>query len=301
LKFKTPFHNIFLTHFFRFNLAFKNDAERQYRFTVFNNNLKEIEQLNAKYPEATFGITNFTHLTTEEFSQRLMKNSHISSSYQQSENVKNFTTKGPTYFDWRSKNVVTQVKDQEDCGSCYAFGTAAVVESYIAIKTRTLHDLSEQQILDCDTNSEGCGGGNLIDAFEVARNFGLVEESSYPYEDRQGSCKSLSGQRYKIDGEDWLPTDENFIANTVYANGPVVINIDCPPALQHYTGGIFSMDATTCHNQRLGAHAPVIVGYGSDYWIIKNSWGTWWGESGYFRMKRGINACGINRQAISVS
>jgi KDEL-tailed cysteine endopeptidase len=211
----------------------------------------------------------------------------------------NISTKAPTYFDWRSQNVVTSIKDQEDCGDCYAFGSAAVVESYNAIKTKALYDLSEQQILDCDIYSKGCTYGYLHTALNIAKTTGLVKASSYPYQDRQGSCQSLSGPKFKISNYFYLD-DENAIANGLYNNGPIVFSIICPSALQHYTGGIFSMDTATCTADKIGYHSPVIVGYSSDYWIVKNSWGTNWGENGYLRLKRGINACDMTSEAIAL-
>jgi C1A family cysteine protease len=283
----------------KFNLNFKNEAERQYRFTVFSNNLKEIFKLNVKYPEATFGITSFTHLTKEEFSRRLVPDTAIAPGGPESI-PENFSSKGPTYFDWRSKNVVTSIKNQEDCGDCYAFATAAAVESHIAIKTRVQHDLSEQQILDCDSKSKGCTWGYLYTALDIAKDIGLVTSSSYPYEDRQGSCKALSGTKFKISGNKWLARDENVIADAVYNTGPVPFIMICPGALQHYTGGIFSMSADTCKAENIGNHIPLIVGYSNDYWIVKNSWGENWGEKGFFRLKRGINACNVTMEARSV-
>jgi C1A family cysteine protease len=283
----------------KFNLNFKNEAEREYRFTVFMENLKEISRLNKEYPEATFGITSFTHLTKEEFSRRLIPSTLVTPGAPEPVPA-NFSSKAPVYFDWRSKNVVTSIKNQEDCGDCYAFATAAAVESHIAIKTRAQLDLSEQQILDCDSMSKGCKWGYLYTALDIAKNTGLVQDSTYPYEDRQGSCKALSGTKQKISGNKWLPKDENVIADAVYTSGPLPFIMVCPGALQHYTGGVFSMSAETCNANSIGNHIPLIIGYSSDYWIVKNSWGTNWGEKGFFRIKKGINACDLTMEARSI-
>uniref|UniRef100_A0A914PQ14 Cathepsin propeptide inhibitor domain-containing protein n=1 Tax=Panagrolaimus davidi TaxID=227884 RepID=A0A914PQ14_9BILA len=162
----------FLEYEQKFNLKFKDDSEREYRFGVFSNNLKEISQLNVKYPEATFGITSFTHLTKEEFSKRVMTERPILLRNSEEFLPQNFSTKAPTYFDWRSQNVVTSIKDQ------------------------------------------GCTYGYLNSALNVAKTTGLVKASSYPYQDRQGSCQSLNGPKFKISNYIYL-TDENAIANAL--------------------------------------------------------------------------------------
>uniref|UniRef100_A0AC34FNK3 Uncharacterized protein n=1 Tax=Panagrolaimus sp. ES5 TaxID=591445 RepID=A0AC34FNK3_9BILA len=283
----------------KFNLDFKDAEERGYRFTVFNNNLKEIDRLNIEYPEATFGITSFTHLTKEEFSKRLLPDNLVTPG-SPDPLPQNFSIKADPYVDWRSKNVVSSIKNQEDCGDCYAFATAAAVESYTAIKTRVLPNLSEQQILDCDSKSNGCTWGYLYSALDIAKDTGLVTYSNYPYQDEKETCKSLSGSKYKISGHTWLPHDENAIAAAVSSTGPVPFVMICPSALMHYTGGVFSMSADTCKADSIGNHIPLIIGYNSDYWIIKNSWGTGWGEKGFFRLKKGINACNVTLEARSL-
>jgi C1A family cysteine protease len=284
----------------KFNLNFKNDDEREYRFTVFKNNLQEIDRLNAKYPEMTFGITGLTHLTTEEFSKRLVPKNFLSPGGPDPIPQK-FSTKAGTYVDWRQSNVVSSIKNQKDCGDCYAFATAAAVESYTAIKTRVLLDLSEQQILDCDTQSFGCTAGYLSTPLDMAKDIGLVTDSSYPYQDIQQTCQSLNGPKYSISGHTWLDPDEDVIADAVYNNGPVPFIMISPKSLQHYKKGIFSMTTDECAAESDGKnHIPVIVGYSSDYWIIKNSWGPEWGEKGYFRLKKGINACNMTMEARSL-
>jgi len=292
-------YDAFIDYEKKFDLNFKDATEREYRFTVFSDNLKEISRLNAEYSEATFGITSFTHLTKEEFGRRVMTN------YQAPPGgpeplATNFTSKRPAYFDWRSQNVVTSIKNQEDCGDCYAFSTAAAVESHHAKNNRVKVDLSEQQILDCDSKSKGCTWGYIYTALDIAANTGLVLDSSYPYKDRQGSCNMPGGTRYKINGNTWLPKDENAIADALYNNGPLPFVMVCPGALQHYTGGIFSMTKETCDANSIGNHTPLIIGYGADYWIIKNSWGTGWGENGFFRLKKGMNACDMTIEVRSL-
>uniref|UniRef100_A0A914QMU6 Peptidase C1A papain C-terminal domain-containing protein n=1 Tax=Panagrolaimus davidi TaxID=227884 RepID=A0A914QMU6_9BILA len=110
----------------------------------------------------------------------------------------------------------------------------------------------------------------------------------------------FSGPKFKISNYFDLDDDENAIANGLYNNGPILFSMACPSALQHYTGGVFSMDVDTCFDDKIGYHSPVIVGYSADYWIVKNSWGTNGGENGYLRLKRGINECDMTARAIAL-
>ena len=220
-----------------------------------------------------------------------------------SQNLRRYSAPVPTTQDWRTQGVVTEVKDQGNCGSCWTFSTTGCLESHWALKTKqTPPILSEQQLVDCagDFNNFGCNGGLPAQAFEYIRYAGgLDSESSYPYEGQDGSCRfSASGVSASVPGGSVNITayDEQGILEAVGLAGPVSIAFEVTDDFQAYAGGVF-VDTTCNQDPEHVNHAVLIVGYGNengqDYWIVKNSWGPSWGEEGYFRIIRGQNACGL--------
>jgi len=168
------------------------------------------------------------------------------------------------------------------------------MESLYAIKHGKSLVLSEQQIVDCDTVSMGCGGGWMDNAFQYIQTFGGLEtEADYPYKARDQTCKNdKSKAKLQVTGHHSISKNEDDILKAVFENGPLSVAINATP-FQYYTGGIITEPCSAALN-----HGVVIVGYGSeggvDYWIIRNSWGASWGEQGYARMIRGKGECGIN-------
>jgi len=211
----------------------------------------------------------------------------------------------PASVDWTTKGVVTPVKNQGQCGSCWAFSATGALECDYAIKTGTLNSLSEQQLVDCAGiryGCEGCNGGQMYGALEYAANEGgLCSESEYPYTARDGTCKSTScGTKYdKNSGYTPVTKDSEPAMVTAAAAGCVSIGIEADQtAFQHYSSGVLT---GTCGTQI--DHGVLIVGYGTsgsqDYWKVKNSWGRTWGEEGYVLICRNCNKnngkgeCGI--------
>jgi len=232
----------------------------------------------------------------------------------------------PTSFDWRDHKVVTDVKDQGQCGSCWAFSTIETIESQYAIKGNPLTVMSEQLLVDCsqgcslesgqDVCNSGCDGGWQWNAFEDIMTWGGVEtEAEYPYTAEDGTCnKDPSKFIAKIQNYTCLSTpdgagaNEDKMAAYLVANGPIAIAMNAD-YLQDYSSGIidpwfgWECDATSLD------HALVIVGYGQDvselygttyYWIVRNSWSATWGEDGYFRIVRGQGSCGLNNAVSAV-
>ncbi|KDP26711.1 hypothetical protein JCGZ_17869 [Jatropha curcas] len=211
----------------------------------------------------------------------------------------------PPSVDWRKKGAVTGVKDQGKCGSCWAFSSVAAVEGINKIKTGELVSLSEQELVDCSSANHGCDGGLMEQAFKFIKKIGgITAETTYPYTARDGSCDSnkMNAPVVQIDGYEMVPeNDENALMKAV-ANQPVSIAIDAGGKdMQFYYEGVFTGDCGTELN-----HGVALVGYGTTldgtkYWIVKNSWGSDWGENGYIRMERGIDAeeglCGITLEA----
>lgn len=215
-------------------------------------------------------------------------------------------------FDWRSKNVVSGVKNQLNCGCCYAFASAAVFESLYAIKTKakSVTELSPQQIVDCSSNgNNGCGGGNFGPSVRYLTGQGnnLATLASYPYAGKKQACQTSGTKQINLGRIEYnaIPQgDEKNMAQTLVSNGPLFIGLDADSRLfMFYKAGILSI--SNCPNRRQDMdHAMVAVGYGYDnalkksYWIIKNSWGEKWGESGYLRLAKDEgNMCGIASMA----
>uniref|UniRef100_A0AC34RHS9 Uncharacterized protein n=1 Tax=Panagrolaimus sp. JU765 TaxID=591449 RepID=A0AC34RHS9_9BILA len=207
----------------KFSLKFASEAERKHRLSIFRENLEEIEKLNQKYPSATFGITKFATWTKDEFHQKMLMPKNIVPP--KTSKVVQFDSssapKSPDYFDWRQKNVVTSIKNQEDCGSCWAFSSTAAIESQHAIKTAELVDLSEQQLIDCEWVSQGCNFGFVTPAFEYVKNNGQVLAKDYPYTDNRTKCEKLNtAKRVFIDGHVKIEAKDEAIAAYVASKGP---------------------------------------------------------------------------------
>jgi C1A family cysteine protease len=197
----------------------------------------------------------------------------------------------PASVDWRKIGAVTPVKNQGQCDSSWAFAATGALEGHNFVRTRKLISLSEQQLIDCSVhyNNEGCNGGAVIDALKYVVDHGIAAEASYRYTARDGTCRQglvtpvvrIAGLADMEKGVDWL--------KEAVARQPVAAMVDARN-WSTYKGGIFSDCGSDLD------HFVLIVGYTSDYWIVKNSLGTNWGEAGYIRLKMG-NTCGITDMA----
>jgi cathepsin L len=203
----------------------------------------------------------------------------------------------PAEVDWRTKGVVTPVKNQGQCDSGWAFSATGAVESVVAIKTGSLKSLSEQQLVDCSGSygNYGCNGGSAPAAFKyIIGNGGIEGESSYPYTARDGRCRFRPENVVaRISGSSTLDLhgDEQALQALV-AQQPVSVEVDASGGFRSYHGGVFSGPCGRTLDQPV-----LIVGYDQTSWIVKNSWGTSWGMSGYILMERGKNLCGIAESA----
>ncbi|XP_045528358.1 uncharacterized protein LOC123716588 [Pieris brassicae] len=287
-------------------------TEMAKRFEIFKNNVKRIHELNVnERGTARYAVTKFTDLSYEEFSNKylglkpgLRDQNQIPFRMAEIPDVKI-----PDKFDWRSFGAVTEVKNQGSCGSCWAFSVTGNVEGQWKIKTGELVSLSEQELVDCDKLDEGCNGGLPDNAYRAIEQLGGLEaENDYPYEGVDDKClynKTLS--RVHISGAFNISSNETDMAKWLTQNGPISIGINAN-AMQFYVGGVSHPWRMLCSPTNLD-HGVLIVGYGVKnyplfhkrlpYWIVKNSWGTLWGEQGYYRVYRGDGTCGLNLMASS--
>ncbi|XP_017467683.1 PREDICTED: putative cysteine proteinase CG12163 [Rhagoletis zephyria] len=294
----------------KYNRRYHTAMEHQMRLRIFKQNLQTIQELNRnEMGSAKYGITEFADLTSTEYKQRtgLWQRSVDKPSKNALAMIPNVEL--PKEFDWREKGVISNVKNQGMCGSCWAFSVTGNVEGLHAVKTGKLEEYSEQELLDCDTTDSACNGGLMDNAYEAIQHIGGLElESEYPYEGHKDQCQfNKSMAHVKVKGGIDLPKNESAIAQWLITNGPVSIGINAN-AMQFYRGGVSHPWKALCSKKNLD-HGVLIVGYGvSDYpmfkktlpyWIVKNSWGPKWGEQGYYRVYRGDNTCGVSEMASS--
>jgi hypothetical protein len=200
--------------------------------------------------------------------------------------------------DWRAHGAILPIKNEGDCDASWAFAVAALVEANDFIRTGTLKNVSEQELLDCTGWGSGCSGGSPISALRtvIARG-GLASTPTYPYTARQSSCKAAVPVA-TVPGAGRVPPGDEVSLQNYVARGPVLALVnDQGTAFNNYHGGIFTGPC----NSGAPTQAVLIVGYSSDYWIIRNSRGSTWGVQGYMLMARNQNTCGIANFAIAIS
>merc|ERR1712072_966312 len=201
----------------------------------------------------------------------------------------------PASIDWSTKGAVTPVKDQGQCGSCWAFSSTGGLEGQWEIATGSLESLSEQQLVDCSKQNSGCNGGLMDYAFQFYESTSVASEQSYAHTGRDGTCKSSYTAAIPEGGVTGFKdiSSESALLDAVANTGPVSVAIEADQSsFQLYSGGVLTGSCGTNLD-----HGVLAVGYGSvsgtDYWKVKNSWGASWGANGYVLIQRGVNKCGI--------
>uniref|UniRef100_A0A670ZRT8 Cathepsin L n=1 Tax=Pseudonaja textilis TaxID=8673 RepID=A0A670ZRT8_PSETE len=281
--------------------------EESFRRAVWEKNLQMIQDHNSQADLGIhtykLGMNHFGDLTNEEINERLdclLPDMNLATR----KNVVTFKSSKnpqiPTEVDWRAKGAVTEVKDQGNCASCWAFSATGALEGMHFKKTGKLVSLSEQNLIDCSEENNGCRGGFMHLAFDtVQKEGGINSEENYPYD-------GLDFYRCRYEAENSitkcsttgtiLAGDEKALLEAVATVGPIAVGVDARSFEFHfYKSGIFK-------NPWVGdpriTHAMLVVGYNStEYWILKNSWSHVWGQDGYMLLEQGSNQLGIANKA----
>jgi cathepsin L len=289
-------------------------VEDQYRQRIWESKVNSIQLHNVRadlgLQTYTRGINQFTDWTLAEYRKTVLGfRAPLRTNSSASNDVHYYkydVTSLPDKLDWRTKGYVTPVKDQGQCGSCWAFSSTGSLEGQNFKKTGKLVSLSEQNLVDCTKSlgNEGCSGGWMNASFiYVAQNHGIDTEESYPYEAEDGDCRfnpaTVGGTC--TGSQDVTPAgDESALQTAVATIGPISVAIDAGHnSFQSYQSGVYDEPACTDNVD----HGVLVVGYGSDngqdYWLVKNSWSTSWGDQGYIKMSRNKdNQCGIASFAV---
>jgi cathepsin L len=280
--------------------AYSTVADAQAEKT-FSENLQKIIMQNKAFAagESTWWATvnEYSDWSAEEFSAQKMGRRRASTSFDHMASRPPLGSSGsnPASMDWRTKSpsVVTPVKNQAGCGSCWAFASTEVIESHYAIYNEQLLTLAPQTLVDCAPNPDDCGGtggceGSIAElAYNYTKASGMALESDLPYTAHDAPCPSYK-PAVTLDGYVKNPINSADALETALATvGPVAVNVAAMP-WQIYGGGIFS---NGCKKGLLSGscdidHVVVAYGYAPDYWIVRNSWGSGWGEQGYIRLTR---------------
>jgi len=291
-----------------FNNKRYSDAEEHVRRATWESNLKKVQEhnLQADLGVHTFwlGMNKYADMSVTEFAKK-MNGYNVTMRGEHTQDRHTFTfnplTDLPDTVDWRDKGYVTPIKDQGQCGSCWAFSSTGSLEGQHFKATGKLVSLSEQNLVDCSgkQGNMGCNGGLMDQAFQYIKdNMGIDTEDSYPYEAVDNQCRFKAANVGATDTgfTDITSKDENALQQAVATVGPISVAIDAGhTSFQLYKHGVYN--EPFCSQVRLD-HGVLAVGYGTDtgkdYWLVKNSWGTGWGDSGYIKMSRNKrNQCGI--------
>jgi len=279
-----------------FNKKYETPEENSYRMGVFHANYRIVKD---QQPELTYkiGLNLFADLSSDEFKSKYL-GLRFTDAPRKEVPINNLE-ENPKYIDWRDQGIVNEVKNQQQCGSCWAFSAVASMEGKWAQVKNELLSLSEQQLVDCSQSygNMGCKGGWMDYAFAYAKDKGMTTETDYPYTGVDGKCAYNGNGTVQITGFNDVPANNGQSLEDAATLGVVSVGVDAI-LWQLYINGVFT-------NKLCGVsldHGVAVVGYGFDkteqFWIVRNSWTQFWGEGGYIRVLKTLNAgfgeCGIN-------
>ena len=263
--------------------SYNSESEYKFRLAVFKKNLENAKIQQELNPLAEFGVTVFSDQTEEEMKQRM---GLFEMPIDVDAPVYTETTTYNGDIDWRGK--VPGIQNQGSCGSCWAFSATATFEGRYAIRTGQLYKFSEQQAVDCTSPQYGCNGGWMHDVFGYLRNKAFIQGSQYQYKAVKGTCRDTQFQGIaKTNGFQYVAQNEDTHFSAL-SQGPISIALDAS-SWGSYRGGIVTSCGTGMN------HGVVLLGYqgNGNAWLVRNSWGTGWGEQGHIRLLKGRNMCNM--------
>jgi len=294
---------LFMEHVANFGLSYGTIEEFNFRKNIYDTLSVELDQINLDHANFTVAHNHLSTWTTAE-KKRLLGYRASGIPTEEVFEVEQSNVEWGSSKDWRQDGAVTDVKDQGSCGSCWSFSTTGNLEGAHFIASGRLESFSEQQLVDCSNLNHACQGGSMALALMYFENHDAIKESDYPYTSgtsrRAGTCaydyKPHTGVRAQSHSN--VQRSETGLRNAI-ARGPVSVAVEADKAVfSNYHSGV--LDSTLCGTQL--DHGILAVGYGTeggqDYFLVKNSWSSSWGDEGYIKIAAEGNICGIYDGAV---
>lgn len=295
----------FFAHKARFSKKHATQEELKFRLQIFSQNMEMINKHNSsKTSTFTMGVNQFTDLTFEEFKAKYLMTKETANPLSTDNTEIEELNKGKK-VDWKEAGMLSPVKNQEACGSCWAFSATGSMEAAYRIHKNQKISVAEQELVDCsgDYGNYGCNGGIMSAAFSYIKDNDIANEDDYVYEALTETCKANKNlERWEIASFEmigFMKTNVNGLMKMIDRQ-PVSVAIEVRSDFQHYQEGVYS-SVDSC-GSRLN-HGVLAAGYDTSadvpYFLVKNSWGETWGEEGFIRMAvgNGRGTCGIANSA----